>query len=145
IGRGIPPRRPTEADREAARQRIRELMSGGAGVVIMRRVGPAGGGGEAVAGPPPGFIAEQLETLEFAEVIPVIDELAAAPDGTLWIRRSASEGKPGPIDLVSMDGRYLGTLPAVGVPDAFGPAGLTATIETDELGVQRVVVRRLSR
>ena len=41
-------------------------------------------------------------------------------------------------------GRYLGSYPAgVRMPDAFGPGGLVAFIETDALGVQRVVVRRV--
>jgi hypothetical protein len=30
------------------------------------------------------------------------------------------------------------------MPDAFGPDGLTAFIEQDELGVPRVVVRKVS-
>ena len=49
-------------------------------------------------------------------------------------------------DLLMPDGRYLGSLPADGaeIPDAFGPDGLAAFIETDELGVRTVVVGRLS-
>ncbi|MXW17180.1 MAG: hypothetical protein F4123_04005 [Gemmatimonadetes bacterium] len=51
----------------------------------------------------------------------------------------------GPIDVLTMDGRYVGTYPAgvAVMPAAFGPEGLVAFIETDELGVDAVVVKRL--
>jgi len=51
----------------------------------------------------------------------------------------------GPIDVLTPDGRYLGTFPAeeMAMPGAFGPDGLAAFVEVDELGVQSVVVRRL--
>lgn len=55
--------------------------------------------------------------------------------------------RPWPIDVLSPDGRYLGTLIAgAGLPDmssAFGPKGLVAFVETDELHVPVVTVRRL--
>lgn len=45
--------------------------------------------------------------------------------------------------MVTSVGRYLGSYPAgTRMPDAFGPDGLVAFIETDALGVQTVVVRR---
>ena len=42
------------------------------------------------------------------------------------------------------NGRYVGTYPAGGaeMPTALGPDGLVAFIETDELGVDAVVVKR---
>ena len=44
---------------------------------------------------------------------------------------------------MTSDGRYLGSYPAgTRMPDAFGPDGLVAFIETDALGVHTVVVRR---
>ena len=51
----------------------------------------------------------------------------------------------GPIDVLTPDGCYLGTFPADGMsmPGAFGPDGLAAFVEVDELGVQTVMVRRL--
>lgn len=51
----------------------------------------------------------------------------------------------GPIDVLTPDGRYLGTFSAdeVSMPGAFGPEGLAAFVEVDELGVQTVVVKRL--
>ena len=52
---------------------------------------------------------------------------------------------PGAIDLFTADGEYRGTIAEDGprIPDAFGPDGLAAWIERDELDVPRVVVRRL--
>lgn len=52
---------------------------------------------------------------------------------------------PGPIDVVTADGRYVGTFAteATALPDAFGPDGMAAFIELDEFDVASVVVRRL--
>jgi len=52
---------------------------------------------------------------------------------------------PGPIDVVTAEGRYVGTFSAeaTALPDAFGPDGMAAFIELDELDVAGVVVRRL--
>ena len=90
---------------------------------------------------------ELIENLEFFYELSVIRGLAVAWDGTIWVRRRGEEPESdGPIDLLTPDGTYLGSLPAEGteIPDAFGPNGLAAFIETDELGVKTVVVGRLS-
>ncbi|MDE2795312.1 MAG: 6-bladed beta-propeller [Gemmatimonadota bacterium] len=91
---------------------------------------------------------ENIENLEFFYEVPVIRGLFVGWDGTIWVRRRGEEpaSNNGPVDLLMPDGRYLGTLPADGaeIPDAFGPDGLAAFIETDELGVKTVVVGRLS-
>lgn len=60
-------------------------------------------------------------------------------------RRGDEPESDGPIDVVTSDGRYVGTFPtdAVKMPDAFGPNGLAAFIELDDFDVARVVVRRL--
>ncbi len=53
--------------------------------------------------------------------------------------------KPMTDRMLTSDGRYLGSYPAdTPMPAAFGPNGLLAFIETDELGVQTVVARRLT-
>ena len=90
---------------------------------------------------------ERIENLEFFYELSVIRGLAVAWDGTIWVRRRGEEPESdGPIDLLTPDGTYLGSLPAEGtaIPEAFGPNGLAAFIETDELGVKTVVVGRLS-
>ena len=67
--------------------------------------------------------------------------------GEIWVQRHGREPHDdnGPIDVLTMDGRYVGTYSAgaVEMPAAFGPDGLVAFIETDELGVDAVVVKRL--
>lgn len=88
----------------------------------------------------------QLESTEFYHEIPVIRILRTSPEGTIWVRLSGSEpGSNGPIDLIAADGRYLGSFAsnATGLPSAFGPDGLVAFVQTDDLDVQTVVVSRL--
>ena len=50
-----------------------------------------------------------------------------------------------PIDVLTADGRYLGSYPAGAavIPDAFGPGGLVAFVEKDEMDVETVVVKRV--
>ena len=82
----------------------------------------------------------------FADEIPVIAGMAVDWEGRIWIARSPVEVGGDPLtDVLTADGDYLGTLPAGGlaIPDAFGPDGLMAYIEADEMGVQRVRVTRL--
>lgn len=52
-------------------------------------------------------------------------------------------GEPGPIDLVTPEGNYLGTITGSRLPDAISRGGLAAYIERDENDVERVIVRRL--
>ena len=52
-------------------------------------------------------------------------------------------GRPAPIDIITPDGAYIGTLPSATMPVAFGPDGLAAYLEINELDVPEVVVRRL--
>lgn len=76
----------------------------------------------------------------------VLRDLSTTWDGNIWVRRRGNEPESdGPIDVVTPDGRYVGTFPkdATEIPDAFGPNGVAAFIEYDELEVARVVVRRL--
>ena len=91
---------------------------------------------------------ERIENMEFFREVPVIRGLFVAWDGTIWVRRRGEEpaSNDGPVDLLTPDGTYLGSFPGddANIPDAFGPGGLAAFIETDELGVKTVVVGRLS-
>ena len=92
------------------------------------------------------FLRAQLESTEFYHVVPVIRNLRTSPEGTIWVRRGGLEPvSNGPIDLITADGRYLGSFAsgATGLPSAFGPDGLVAFVETDDLDVQTVVVNRL--
>lgn len=88
----------------------------------------------------------QIESLLFADVIPVIAAIGAEWDGRIWVERSPAEpGEPSEIDVINADGHYFGTIPPEGprMPSAFGPDGLVAYIETDELDVPSVRVMRI--
>lgn len=87
-----------------------------------------------------------LDNLEFFPEIPVIRGLAVTWDGHIWVLRRGEEPTAvGPIDVLAPAGRYLGSYRAgtVEIPDAFGPDGLVAFIEANELDLQTVVVKRL--
>lgn len=86
----------------------------------------------------------RLEDLQFADEIPVIHSLNTDWDNRLWITRSSPAGTNGPIDLMYADGRYEGTITSARTPDAFGPDGLLAYVDTHELGTQSVVVVRIA-
>ena len=92
------------------------------------------------------FRRAQLESMAFYHEIPVIRGLRTSREGTIWVRRRGDEpGSNGPIDLITADGRYLGSFArdATGLPSAFGPDGLVAFVESNDLDVQTVVVKRL--
>lgn len=90
---------------------------------------------------------ESADEMTFAEEVPVIADIAVDWDDRIWVERTGEDGgPPGPIDIVTPDGGYVGTLPADGVriPSAFGPGGLMAYVTADEFGVQIVRVIRLA-
>ena len=79
-------------------------------------------------------------------MVPVIRGLATTWDGHIWlVRRGEDPLSDGPIDVLTSDGRYLGSYPAGAtvIPDAFGPGGLVAFVEKDEMDVETVVVKRV--
>lgn len=139
IERAIAPRPTSDADRQIERDRVRTSYENAAGVSF------AGGSGGRPSGSRAQWIEEVVNTVEFADVIPVIRDLRVDFDDRLWIQRQgAVVGDDGPIDIVSAAGEYIGTLPAMPLPDAFGPEGLVAWMENGrDVAVERVVVRRL--
>ena len=157
LERPLTPVAVTETIREAERERrLAAAQSGGGGgnaVVMMRTLsGAAGslrGGGGASSGPDPDLIRRMMEdrvrNLAFPDEIPVIAGLAVDWSDRIWVERSALPGEIGSTDILTADGQYFGTIApdALRIPAAFGPDGLLAYIEADELGVQRVRVVRL--
>ncbi len=93
------------------------------------------------------MMERQIESMVFTEEIPVIANLAVDPRDRLWIARMGPAGDEtaGPTDIITASGQYIGTLPTDGprIPAAFGPGGLMAYIDSDEMGVQTVRVIRL--
>lgn len=144
LERPVPPTPVTPAIQEAERQRRLDALDEGGGPRIMISSGDGG-----VRGPDPdemrAFNEARLEGLLFAEAIPVIEDVAVDREGRIWVQRSSgTPGQPGPTDVITADGRYLGTLPPDGarIPRAFGPDGLVARVETDEFDVPTIVVER---
>lgn len=138
LERPFTPRRVTDADRAAAREEQRQLLGeGGGGVMIM-----ANGGVSQRA--PASFVEQQLAGLRFGDVVPVIEGLSTDRAGRIWVQRAGPRvGAAGPIDLLSPDGRYLGTVSGQKLPDAFSPTGRAAWVEKDAAGRPVVSVRAL--
>ncbi|HEX2189477.1 MAG TPA: 6-bladed beta-propeller [Longimicrobiaceae bacterium] len=139
LERAVAPRRVTSRDRAEVLERREALAREGR----LRVVGAGGGSMPAAAR---ARFARELMDVEFAPVVPVIQALQTDAAGNLWIQRTGSDGgRPGPIDIVTPQGRYVGTLGGVRLPDAFSPRGRAAYVETNDLGVESVVVVRLPR
>ena len=146
--RPIRPRQVTAAMQRAEKERrLEELQAGGGPRIQVNVAGPGG------TGPAPipqsqidQMMRQNIEQLEFYPELPVVTGLAAGWTGKIWVaRRGAEVTGPGPIDVLSPAGEYIGTLPASaqGLPRAFGPNGLAAFVETDQFEVVNVVVKRL--
>ena len=92
------------------------------------------------------FRRGQIEAMEFFDEIPVVVDLRTSREGTIWVlHRGDADPEDNRIDLISSDGRYLGTFPpgSTAMPSAFGPNGLVAFVERDDLDVSYVAVKRL--
>ena len=131
IERPIAPLPVDDAIMEADRERYRELeasevmTSGGVDVQIER---------------------EGVEGRTYADEVPVLYDLKVDWEDRIWVERRGPTGDDdGPIDIVTPTGDYIGTLAPDGLrtPSAFGPGGLLAYVETDELDVPTVRVLRL--
>lgn len=146
VARPVAPEPVTEAVREATRAARLEAFAEAGGGLRFSTVG-----GEVDLGDLQeqmrAVLMRQVETMVFTAEIPVIADLAVDPEDRLWIARMGPGGDEaaGPTDIVHADGEYIGTLPADGlrIPAAFGPGGLMAYIESDEMDVQTVRVVRL--
>jgi hypothetical protein len=143
LQRPVRTRLTTDADRQRGRENQREMMASGRGAIRVTIGG--GGGGRAGGGAPSGAEVERvLSNMRFADTIPALRGLRVAPSGKLWIERTGPiVGEPGPIDLVTPEGNYLGTITGSRLPDAISRNGLAAYVERDENDVERVIVRRL--
>ena len=90
---------------------------------------------------------ERAERMEFHVEVPVLRGLHATWDGSLWVQRRGKDpwDANGPIDVLGPGGEYRGTFAPgePGMPLAFGPDGLVAFVEHDEMDVATIVVKRL--
>lgn len=142
LTRPIQPEPVTDRIREAEIERQLEELDGSNELGADR----AGGQRGAMMAQMAAFRRSGIQSMTFHDVVPVMSALKTGWGGTIWARRRG-EGvvREGPIDLLTPDGRYLGTFAAdaTAMPSAFGPDGLVAFVERDELDVPTVVVRRL--
>ena len=141
IARPFQPERVTPAIEEAEKERMlsRRRALGGSGRTRMIEIRGADGSVQSTTYelPEPAFFPE----------LSVVHALSATWEGRIWVqRRDKYPETYGPIDVLTPEGDYIGTFPAgaTALPDAFGPDGLAAFIELDEMEVATVVVRRLS-
>lgn len=88
---------------------------------------------------------KSIEEAKFYEEVSVVQALHTTWNGRIWVRRRTEDGDAnGPLDVLSSEGRYVGTYPpSIVVPDAFGPEGLAAYVELGEYDVATVRVVRL--
>jgi len=148
--------RTTRAFREHLRASIEEAVAGGGDLAQL--VGMIGG---------PAALRQQADDWEPEGAIPHVAGLETTWDGNIWALRTPPRGfidvdhvgilgtallstpagltaaGPGPIDVITPESEYLGTIPDSRLPSAFGPGGLAAYVQLDELGVPTVVVKRV--
>ena len=156
LERPIAPVAVTDEIRDRERERRLDALAeggsgggGGATTMIISGTVSAGAGGGRPSGPDPEAMRrmreDRVESMSFPEEVPVISRLAVDWSDRIWVQRSALMGEPGPTDILTADGQYFGTIPSDGlrIPAAFGPDGLLAYIDRDELDIQRIRVVRL--
>ncbi len=131
------------------------------------REAAASGEGVAAIGGGIDNLISRIGEARFSGDIPLIEALETTWEGNIWVGRVPADGfpdldfetmlsgtfassqdrprprRPAPIDILAPDGAYIGTLPSAAMPVAFGPDGLAAYLEINELDVPEVVVRRL--
>ncbi len=142
LKRSIEPFPVTEEMREAA-ARGQQLLPRTGVHVQSRGANISSRSADAVAD----LVAQVLaEEMTFGSEVPVLKKIAVDSEDRIWVSRTGDDGSSvGAIDLLTVKDGYVGTLAAknVQMPWAFGPAGLMAYIDQDELGVPVVRVVRL--
>ena len=96
--------------------------------------------------PTPPMLRDIMEERGFYPEVPIIRWLQATWEGGLWVRRRGEEPweNNGPIDVFGPDRNYVGTYaPGETRIPAFGPDGLVAFWEVDEMDVPSIVVMRV--
>ena len=150
LERPIAPKKVGKREQDLARDRRRAEMSGetpGPRMAVSLRTEGGGRPSISTMSPPalsPTQIEENLRNMQFMDYVPVLRRMTTDETGRIWIQRTAADlGENGPIDIITHDGRYIGTISNGRVPDAVSAGGRAAWIERDDMGVERVVVRRL--
>ncbi|MHB1191739.1 MAG: 6-bladed beta-propeller [Longimicrobiales bacterium] len=148
IRRPFSPRPVTAAIQEAEKARRLQELESGSGPQVRIMVGGPGGGAARPIGQDAirEMMRDMIDQQQFYPELPVLLNLKTGWSGKIWaVRRGQKPTEPGAIDVLTPAGQYVGTFAAgsVPLPAAFGPDGLVAFIERDELDVPTVVVKRL--
>ncbi len=89
---------------------------------------------------------EVVDARRFAPYRSRIEDVAVAPDGSIWVRRSVGEGAERATDVFSPRGVYLGTLSSdLPFPSAFTFAGDALVLTGSEFDTPVVVVYEVVR
>lgn len=135
IRRDPDPRTTTEADRELARQRLRNQQEGGT------RISLGGGGPDNET--QRRLLEQRLEKMTFAAVIPRIVSLRVDNDDRIWV--GVAEDVPDSIariDIYEPSGDLVGELRDFPMPDVFLGRDGVGILRRDELDVQQVLLGR---
>lgn len=136
IERAPAPRAVTEADREAARQRLRDQETQGTSI----RMGGAGPD-EATRLK---MLEQRLEKMTFAAEIPSVISLRVDQRDRIWVGVAGEvPDSIGRIDIFDREGVLLGEVRDIPMPDVFLGDGRIGVLRTDEMDVQQVVLMRL--
>lgn len=170
VGRPLHPEPVTESLRERARARMLEAFETSARVEVDGR--SADDLPPAMRAQMAAMLEEMMSGMRdavanagFMPEVPIVRDLRTTWEGAIWVQRWGSdplaqidaqaapagadvageEASAGWIDVLSPEGEYVGTLPLedTPMPDAFGPGGLVAFVETDEFDVPTIVLKRL--
>ena len=170
VGRPLHPEPVTESLRERARARMLESMESSASVEVNGQT--ADDLPPAIRARMAAMLEEMMSGMRdavanagFMPEVPIVRDLRTNWEGAIWVQRwgndplaqidaqsavasGAPEGEDaaaGWIDVLSPEGEYMGTLSLedTPMPDAFGPGGLVAFVETDEFDVPTIILRRL--
>ena len=137
-------------------------------VSSVREATASGGEGAEIAGFWGGLdgLESGVDVTSLRGEIALVDWLETTWNGNIWVLRTPPDGfpafdlvdylaasmgapagspptRPGAIDVITPEGRYVGTLARARMPAAFGPGGLVAYVDLDEFDVPSVAVRRV--
>ena len=92
-------------------------------------------------------LKEAASELGMFPEVPVVRQLRTSWNGGIWIQRRGEDpwDNEGPIDVFDPDHRYVGTISSTDMtlPVAFGPDGLVAVWELEDLDIPAIIVKRL--
>ncbi|MCZ0935622.1 MAG: hypothetical protein OXJ54_10615 [Gemmatimonadetes bacterium] len=170
VGRPLHPEPVTESLRERARARLVEAVESSARVQVDGQ--SADDLPPAIRAQMSAMLEEMMSGMRdavanagFMPEVPIVRDVRTTWEGAIWVQRWGSdplaqidrqaafasrgpeegEAAAGWIDVFSPEGEYVGTLALeeTPMPDAFGPGGLVAFVETDEFDVPTIILKRL--